>query len=89
MSVGLKVLEYTDGDGECCRVETGDVALWVGPGTGPGLTCEGGGCDVSGLAKLDTVLARPRVKINPGREGRDEDVVVTAACESVLDTDQQ
>jgi hypothetical protein len=89
VSVGLKVLEYTDGDGESCRVDTGDVAVCVHPGTEPGLTSGGGGCDVSGLAKLDTVLARPRVKINPGREGRDEDIVATTDCEGVLDTNQQ
>jgi hypothetical protein len=89
VSVGLKVLEYTDEDGEACRAETGDVGVCVHPGTEPGLTGSGGGYDGFGLAKLDIVLARARVKINPGREGRDEDVVATAACESGLDTDQQ
>jgi hypothetical protein len=86
VSVGLNVPEYMDGDGEDGRVRTGDVGeACVTPRTEPGLTCGGGGWGVSGLAKLDTVLARLRVKINPGREGRDVDVVDTAACGRGLD----
>jgi hypothetical protein len=88
-SVGFSVLEYMDGDGEVDRrVGAGDVAeVCMNPGTEPGLTCSGGGRVVSGLAKLDTVLARPRVKTSPGREGRDEDAV-DAACGSALDASQ-
>jgi hypothetical protein len=79
--VGLNVPEYMDGDGEVGRVRTGDVGeTCVIPRAEPGLTGGGGGWGVTGLAKLDTVLARLRVKINPGREGRDVDVVDTAAC---------
>jgi hypothetical protein len=90
VSVGLNVPEYMDGDGEVGRIRTGDVMeVCAIPGAEPGLTCSGGGWDVSGLAKLDTVLARLRVKTNPGREGRDVYVVDTAACGRALDASQQ
>jgi len=90
VSVGLNVLEYVDGAGEVDRVGTGGVMEETGKR--PGLTCDGGGADVSGATGLDTVLARPREKTNPGRDGRDDEGVAgnaegggIAACGRALD----
>lgn len=96
MSVGVNVLEYVDGAGEVDRIGTGGVMEETG--TRPGLTCDGGRANVSGAIGLDTVLARPREKTIPGRDGRDDDEGVTgnaegggggiAACVRALDTHQ-
>jgi len=68
------MLEYIDGFGDVDRVGPGEEG-YVDPGTEPGLSGGGGGgIEVSGAAVWDTVLERPREKINPGREGREEDV---------------
>lgn len=72
-SVGLNV-EYIDGLGDVDRVGTGDVAEgYDEPRAEPGLSGGGGGTEVSGTGVCDTVLERPREKIN-GREGRNEEV---------------
>ena len=94
-SVGLKVLEYIDGSGDVDRVGTGDVVEANDePRSEPGLRGGGGGTGVSGTGVCDTVLERPREKIN-GREGRNEDVAEeeeeeeeedAVACDCALDT---
>jgi hypothetical protein len=89
-SVGLSVLEYIDGSGDVDRVGTGDVVEeYDEPRTELGLRGGGGGTEVSGTGVCDTVLERPREKIN-GREGRDEDVAEeevedAVACDCALD----
>ena len=71
--MGLNV-EYIDGLGDVDRVGTGDVAEgYDEPRAEPGLSGGGGGTEVSGTGVCDTVLERPREKIN-GREGRNEEV---------------
>ena len=73
-SVGLSVLEYIDGSGDVDRVGAGDVVeAYDEPRTEPGLRGGGGGTEVSWTGVCDTVLDRPREKIN-GRGGRNEDV---------------
>jgi hypothetical protein len=73
-SDGLSVLEYIDGSGDVDRVGTGDVGdAYDEPRTEVGLRGGGGGTEVSGTGVCDTVLERPRVKID-GREGRNEEV---------------
>lgn len=90
-SIGLCVLEYIDGSGDIDRVGTGDVGEgYDGPRTEVGLRGGGGGMEVSGTGVCDTVLERPREKMN-GREGRDEDVAEddeedAVACDCALDT---
>jgi hypothetical protein len=94
MSTGLIVLEYTDGSGEVDRVGAGEAAeARVEPTTELGLRGGGGGIEVSGVAVCDTVLERPREKISPGRDGREEEeeeeeegVADTVVCDCVLDT---
>jgi hypothetical protein len=59
------------------------------PKTELGLRGGGGGTEVSGTGVCDTVLERPREKMN-GREGRDEDVAdeedeEDVACDCALD----
>lgn len=93
-SVGLNMLEYTDGAGDVDLGGTDDVAeVYMEPNTALGLTGGGGGMEVSELAVCDTVLERPREKIRPGREGREEDVASeaadTVACGCVLDTNEE
>ena len=77
-----------DGIGDVDRVGTGDVVETNDePRTGPGLRGGGGGTEVSRTGVCDTVLERPRVKID-GREGRDEDVTEeedAVACGCALD----
>jgi len=73
VSVPLNVLEYVDGAGEVDRVGTSGVTEETGMRRG--LTCDGGGADVSGGTGLDNVLARPREKTIPGRDGRDDEDV--------------
>lgn len=62
------------------------------PTTELGLRGGGGGIEVSGVAVCDTVLERPREKISPGRDGREEEeeeeeegVADTVVCDCVLD----
>ena len=86
------MLEYVDGTGEIDRVGTGGVAEETA--TRRGLTCSGGGA-VSGATGLDTVLALPREKTNPGFDGRDDEDVAgnaegggIAACGRALNSHQ-
>lgn len=66
------MLEYIDGSGDVDRVGPGEVAeAYVERELG--LRGGGGGIEVSGVAVCDTVLERPREKISPGRDGREED----------------
>jgi len=66
------MLEYIDGSGDVDRVGPGEVAeAYVDPELG--LRGGGGGTEVSEVAVCDTVLERPREKISPGRDGREED----------------
>lgn len=93
-SIGLCVLEYIDGSGDIDRVGAGDVGeAYDEPRTELGLRGGGGGTatEVFGSGVCDTVLERPREKMN-GREGRDEDVAEEAeeeddavACDCPLD----
>ena len=89
-SIGLCVLEYIDESGDVDRVGTGDVVeAYDDPRTELGLR-GGGGTEVSWMGVCDTVLERPREKMN-GREGRVEDVadeeedVDAVACDCALD----
>jgi hypothetical protein len=94
MSTGLIVLEYMDGSGEVDRVGAGEAAeVRVEPTTELGLRGGGGGIEVSGVAVCDTVLERPREKISPGRDGREEEEEAeegvadrVVVCDCVLDT---
>ena len=88
-SVGLNVLEYIDGSGDVDRVGPGEVAeAYVEPDLG--LKGGSGGTEVSVVAVCDTVLERPREKISPGRDGREEDtageVVDVVVCGCALRT---
>jgi len=86
-SVGLNVLEYIDGSGDVERVGAGEAAeANVEPTTEPGLRGGGWGIMVSGVAVCDMVLERPREKISPGREGREEDVAGIVVCGCALGT---
>jgi len=50
-----------------------------------GLRGGGGGIEVSGVAVCDTVLERPREKISPGRDGREEEGAADpVVCDCVL-----
>lgn len=84
----LIVLEYRDGSGDVDRVGAGEAAeARVEPTTELGLRGGGGGIEVSGVAVCDTVLERPREKMSPGSDGREEEGVVdTLVCDCVLDT---
>jgi hypothetical protein len=88
-SVGLSVLEYIDGSGDVDRVTGDAVEAYDEPTTELGLRGGGGGTEVSWTGVCDTVLDRPREKIN-GREGRNEDVAEeeedAVACDCPLDT---
>jgi hypothetical protein len=67
------------------------VGAYDEPRTDPGLRGGGGETEVSWTGVCDTVLERPREKIN-GREGRNEDVAEeeeeeedAVACDCTLD----